>query len=387
MESNTPLKDDLLRAGLSHRNNTIKLSCIQRLNNKNKLTIDDAITIENDDSATIRKEILEIPIEHYKSLSDKEIKNILVKPKASLGLGLISNTDTEGEKYYKEYRIKTLRRLSEEKLNNLSENETAYDKLAYFVLCDKYFNKYADDLRQNIDDYFDSFFESHIKKAEELFGTSPNDLIIKMRNLEDFVRRGLTRQALDILCEKSKKEDLPRIRKCLNDDFVDSSFQEIDYLKTWGDWSDIPSIINCKKETSDPTYSLFNIDNAKKWNRAIAETIYKLGINKTEELFKLDIPGHILEHLLVITPKSKFSKLSTSTILSLLNNKSSYVRKHCSLKCISSLPKSKVKILLDNYVDKDEYRYYNVIHWLDFGVTMKKSISNQSIKLIYEQID
>ena len=58
------------------------------------------------------------------------------------------------------------------------------------------------------------------------------------------------------------------------------------------------------------------------------------------------------------------------TVLKLLNDDDERVRKTAALRCIDTFPKSRLRKLLDVYIDQDEFRYYNVIHWLDLGVTM-----------------
>ena len=59
-------------------------------------------------------------------------------------------------------------------------------------------------------------------------------------------------------------------------------------------------------------------------------------------------------------------------VLELMNDNDDQVRKVAALRCLEAFPKARLGKLLDVYVDQDEFRYYNVIHWLDLGVTMPR---------------
>ena len=45
--------------------------------------------------------------------------------------------------------------------------------------------------------------------------------------------------------------------------------------------------------------------------------------------------------------------------------------------------KTKINKLLNKYIEDKDSRYYNVIYWLDFGVSLPKKIVNSSAKLIF----
>ena len=61
--------------------------------------------------------------------------------------------------------------------------------------------------------------------------------------------------------------------------------------------------------------------------------------------------------------------------MSVFKNKNIKVRKAFLLKCIKSLPKNRIGKLLKDYFDLDGQRYYNVIYWLDLGVSLPSGVS------------
>ena len=94
------------------------------------------------------------------------------------------------------------------------------------------------------------------------------------------------------------------------------------------------------------------------------------------------MPERVFIELINICAITKFSQLSNDIIFTMLNNEKDDIRKSCSLKCIQSFKKSKLKAILNDYMSRDDCRYYNVIHWLDFGVAMPKDITKRAIELI-----
>ena len=72
-----------------------------------------------------------------------------------------------------------------------------------------------------------------------------------------------------------------------------------------------------------------------------------------------------------------FVTLSEERVLLLLNSENDDVRKITALKCLETPPKSRVTKLLQRYTEGEEYRYYNVIHWLDLGSTMPRGYARE----------
>lgn len=100
-----------------------------------------------------------------------------------------------------------------------------------------------------------------------------------------------------------------------------------------------------------------------------ARAIYALGQNRLPEIVATPAPNQFLTCLIGRTSDKAFRSLSDVSITLLLRSESDAVRKSTALKCVRYLPRKRVAKLLDHYSSGDEYRYYNVIHWLDFGIS------------------
>jgi hypothetical protein len=75
---------------------------------------------------------------------------------------------------------------------------------------------------------------------------------------------------------------------------------------------------------------------------------------------------------------SDFRTIGSQTILELLHSAIDQVRKVAALKSVKALPRKKLKEILESYLSSDRMHYYNVIHWLDFGISVQKSRASRA---------
>jgi hypothetical protein len=107
----------------------------------------------------------------------------------------------------------------------------------------------------------------------------------------------------------------------------------------------------------------------------LVSTIYYLGRFRVEELLNMSIPDKLLINLVLNFSDKEIRNIDDSIIMSVFKNKNIKVRKAFLLKCIKSLPKNRIGKLLKDYFDLDGQRYYNVIYWLDLGVSLPSGVS------------
>lgn len=84
------------------------------------------------------------------------------------------------------------------------------------------------------------------------------------------------------------------------------------------------------------------------------------------------MPARLLASLLDEASKKVFRALSDASIDALLRSDELDVRKATALKCICTLPRTRIIKILNDYISREERHYYNVIHWLDLGVSAPK---------------
>ena len=161
-----------------------------------------------------------------------------------------------------------------------------------------------------------------------------------------------------------------RVRSALKSGFVDYSAADVEYLRRFGEWEDIPLIIEAveRPEAGRNRGILWSALDDSKY-RAAARAIYALGRTRLPEVLAMPAPSQLLAHLVAESSDKAFRSLGDASIMLLLRSEAEQVRKSAALKCVRALSKGRVAKLLASYVSGNKFRYYNVVHWLDFGVS------------------
>ncbi|MBR9910592.1 MAG: DUF4062 domain-containing protein [Gammaproteobacteria bacterium] len=379
----------LLKLGLNHKNKEIRLESLQRLADSKSLMQDELERLYDDKKAQVRKKAVELAILGGEKLNKKEIKRIMVKPTgrasglASL-FGSPMQSDEEGNACYEEILRNQYLKMTEKELSQGIEEAWIYDDIPYFALCEKYFKKHANDLRKKVDDQFKQHFEAHVKHLEDI--GADKELVERTRNLEDFVTKKLTRKGLDVLCRKSQACDLERVRKNIKSGFVQSSYDEVEFLRKHGEWEDVIAMTSLEKDYTTRRSSLTILSSTEdNWSDCLGRAIYNIVKNRLDDVLGLEIPVNVLTHIIKEASPAKFLNLTRETLFKLLNCDNDKVRKYASLKIVQANNKSKLKELLHAYMEEQDYRYYNVIYWLDFGVSVPKKPVNYCANLIFSE--
>ena len=376
------LDEGTIKLGLIHRNTKVRLASVKELYEKKNISLEELQVLKSDPCAQIREVFVrnfELSNQH---LSDEEVKNILVSPKKTNGLGGLGQkqTDKEGEACYKRYLFNKYYAMPEKSLLDITKEHFVFDGTPYFALCSRYFKKHSDTLRKDVDDQFKERYANYLEHVKST--GFPDKYYKDVKDLEGFIRPQLTREGLDVLCKKGDEKDLGRIRENMRSDFVKNSESEIEYMSKHGEWEDLPYIIKAEKRNAS-SYNLLAI-NLNELESSIVKAIYSIGKNRLDELLKLDMPSGILTAVIKTCSPSKFLEISDNTLISLLTSEVDKVRKFACLKSIQSFKKSKLEAIFNNYLNDQESRYYNVVYWLDFGVAMPKSTTIEAVNSIFK---
>jgi hypothetical protein len=370
-DNGAALSAEMLLDGVGHQNANVRRIVVKLLRSRRALPNEMAEQLMTDSDAAVRYEALKSLIDAGRTFSDEEAKKVLIKQTTNRGLGLFRMSDTEGEACWKHLRQQRLHSLKDKELEEAAREDPIFDGDAQFILAERHFKRYGESLRKSVDDQYKAEFSQALHAMVEKFGEQAN-LIEKTRSLEDFICKNLTRQGLDVICRKAEPRDLGLVRKALKSDFVDYSAADVEYLRRFGEWEDIPLVIDsvARSESGRSSLILSALDDSK--YRTAARAIYALGRTRLPEVLAMQIPSRLLSHLIVATSDKAFRGLSDNSVTLLLRSENDAVRKAAALKCIRALPKDRVAKLLADYISGDQYRYYNVVHWLDFGVSIPR---------------
>ena len=379
-ENATSIDSDTLSQGLGHPSSGVRRMVVKLLRERGSLDIEKAEQLKSDSDAEIRFEALQSLRNKGKQFSDDEARKILVKPKARTHGGIFGGfavPDTEGESFWKQFLRQRMLVMTIPQLKHAAKDISVMDRTVQFILDERQFSTRGDRLRAAVDDHFKTEFNKLIKKTENLFGKE-NGNVEKIRGLEEGIVKKFTRDGLDIISRKKDLKDLNRIRNILDSEFVNFSSADIEYLRTTGEWEDIPRII-ASLERSDSSRTLLSISDKNNRNyREAVRAIYALWHQRLADLLALPFPSHLLASLIVQSTQNKFRALDDNSMIKLFCSDHDDVRKAAALKSVWALPKGRLTKLLNDYISGDWTHYYNVVHWLDFGISLPKDRSRSA---------
>lgn len=363
------ISNETLLVAVEHRNPDVRRSATRLLRERSALPASAAENLLADPDCWVRYDALRALEETGRIFSVEQAKEVVVKPVTTLGW---MRRDKNGEECWSEYEKVRLRMLSDEELVKRAETRPLFDRDAFFVLAERRFGQYAAALRAAVDDRFRSEWRKSFEALQHLVGND-SEVLEKARPLEDFSRRQFTRQALDLLCRRADPVDLPRVRSCLRDGTVDLSVEAVTYLRRFGEWDDIALVIESLRRRGDAHISLLSfVSETDTHFELAAETVYQLGRDRLADVFALELPEKLFVAILRKVPLTAFRGLSEATIDALLRSEHESIRKAAAAKCVRAFTKSKIVRLMSAYMSNDRPYYYNVVYWLDVGVSVPR---------------
>ncbi|MDX8399977.1 MAG: hypothetical protein R8K20_06985, partial [Gallionellaceae bacterium] len=179
-----------------------------------------------------------------RTFSIGEAEKILVKKTQRNGLGLLNmGLADSGDDCFSHFKLQQLRSLGDKELEAAAVNDQIFDRDPQFILADRQFKRRGEDLRRCVDDQYKDIFSHELNKQTARIGIH-SEVVEKIRGLEDFIRKDLTRKGLDIICRKAEACDLGRVRQTLKGSQLQCSIFDIDYLRKFGEWEDIPLLLD-----------------------------------------------------------------------------------------------------------------------------------------------
>jgi hypothetical protein len=375
------LDDDSLLKSVAHASSAVRKTAFALLRQRRAITTEVAEKLINDNDMEVRYGALIVLVENGRTFSKTEAKEILSKKESGAFrrpwslLGSYAY-DPEADAYLDRFEQHRLKLLKDKELQEAAAQDSMYDRFAELVLAERRFDVHGDELRRRVDDRFNKAFAESLEDLAAKLGPADAETIEKARSLESFVRKQLTRRALEIVCRKLERRDLARIRSALKSEFVESHSQaDVAYLQKYGEWEDIPLIVDVamRPEPGEGRRGLLFIRSDRPKFQAAARAIYQIGRHRLDELLKVPSVKPVLVYLIAEISDKSFRELDPASVIALLNTDNDQVRKATALKCVQSLSRKKVTNLLTTYMTQSERHYYNVIHWLDLGISAPRS--------------
>ncbi|HEY8947804.1 MAG TPA: hypothetical protein VIM56_02845 [Rhizomicrobium sp.] len=366
-EKESSLPTELLIKGAFHRSPKVRTIIARILIKRGALAPEMADTLLADISVDVRYEIMLHLGDKGRAWSDDEAKKLLVKAQNS-GLSP-GNPD---ESLFQAYKLKKFRAMPEKALEKISTDQI-FDRTVQFVIAEKNFAKHGDEIRTLIRDRFKNDFSERVAEFGKKYSTNLEDML---KGVEAHLTKKFTRGALDILARKGDANDLELYRETLGNDAVDTcSVLDVEFLKKFGGWEDIPTIIKLVERFDGGSASLLMIGLSNEKYRITAQAIYHIGRKRLADVIPLLPHNRLMSVFLSLFSAQDYKALGDNMILELLRSTNDDVRKTTAIKAVSTFSKKKMRKLLTTYINSGGFRYYNVIHWLDFGISLPRERS------------
>jgi hypothetical protein len=347
---------------LGAKSEQLRLKAVEILSERNELPLVAATSLLTDSNHEIRLLAAETLHRLGVGLSDETIRKALrIVRQPSGGLFAFIGRSDPDDTYYDRYLINRHQEMPLKELKVAASDSGMFRHHEIAALYKAYPTKMADEMRQNLDDLFKAYFDAKVARAAETEQISA-DRLYNIRAAEGSFRKKLSGLALTALCGLMKSQDIQLVREVLATEKVEASSEILEYLGRFGSWADIDTI---KSLGDDESEGILLIRTTKlAVEKALA--IFALGKDRVADMLELDLDSSIRVNLAKLLPKKIVADLLDQILLRELDRSSpDKYRAVFALKCVQSLPKTRVSQLLEKYIREGKSGYYNTVHWLD----------------------
>lgn len=369
-KNDAAITENLLVEGTSHRCALVRRMTAGILAKRDKLPTSDAERLLSDSDEHVRYIAITALFKSGRAFSEEQAKAALVRQTGGILFG-----GTVGDKQLARFKQTSLARKTDVELESLSAGASVFDRSARLTLLKRHFATRHDELVQLIENRFKDDFDKSLADMTARYGEE-NQLVKETKELEEFVRKRFTREALDIICSVGTAEHLGLVRRTIKSDFVDYSPLDVDFLKKHGEWHDVPLIIAATEKSRDGGY--FLSPDHQVGYRAAAKALCAIGKDRLAQLLEREMPKQLLAHLIVEATDRSYRRLSNQKMIKLLFDNDDAVRKACALKAARAFTKKRLTQILADYMQSADQWYYNVIHWLDLGISAPNDIARRA---------
>lgn len=362
------LAEDLHRA-LSHRNASVRAASLKILAAQDDLADDEASALLTDPDLDLRLQTMKHLTSKGTHFSAEEQQRHLVikgRPTGFFRFGASLQT-----------RVPDFERWSLENMpdDDLGKQQKPFNIDAALVLCQRRFPQQRTWLQQAVGESFQGRWAADLQAMSQTTGMS-DTLMAELRKSEPTVRRSMTRSGVDTLCRLGDGGDLALVRRLMDEATLDYSTDEVEFIRKNGEWEDVARLLAAveRPATGSSGNSLLNFSGIGVAERQYAETaraMIALGRDRVEELLALKMPEGLRRRLIRDLPENAVAGLSDSAHLTLFAIDDAGVRKSAALRAVRALSRKRIHALLTQY-QQQAYRYYNVIMWLDLGVSLPR---------------
>ncbi|MBX5195717.1 DUF4062 domain-containing protein [Rhizobium sp. NZLR10] len=358
------LRTDRLSTLTGHRSSELRAMAIKTLVARDGLAEVTASVLLDDQNPEVRFLALQTLQKKQRKFTSDEARKILVREK-NKGFGLLMGSTTEGEEFFSKFLRQSYSAFPKESLSDLVGRSEVYEYEAAYALYDKHFTEQFGEIERNLEDVFVAEFGRRLQNLTDRVGPS-KELVSQIEGLSAYLREQACKEVFEIVCRRGGTSALDLVRRVLDRDEPKFAVEAVSFLEQHGTWDDVTRIAALVERRNYARTGFFH-DASNDYNAA-ANAILRLAKSRIADLFTQSFSAALLARLIAGLTNKQFAELSDLTMLAFMAHEDDAVRKAASLKSVLSLTKTRCRRLLETYTGGDQYRYYNVIHWLDLAV-------------------
>lgn len=364
------LETETVRLCLSARADGVRRKAVQILRDRAELQLEDAKILLSDTDVEIRYYALDYLATQGLEMSDEVIRQALRVRKSNRSLFLADSVTFYDDEYYQLYRENRFNGLRYEQILNVLDSRGAPDDVPLLALIRNTKKGHLDGLRRNIDSDFSEYFEEELATIRRLESSDIDNYVSRFERIRGFRLQKIMDHALHVLCLADDRQDLERVRRVLSDSVCLGSYAVMGYLEKYGDWSDIPRLVDLKNKYDNGLFILLPEKYSADETRA--KTIAKLSKGRVIDILKYDMNPYISSLVLKYITNTEIDKIDDGDILEVFDKESRDYSENFVIRCVSVLSRKRLSGLLQRYIERDGPYYYNIVHWLDLGVSLPK---------------
>ncbi len=358
------LSSALLTPGLDHRSAAVRARTVSILAQRGELRPEIIARAADDRDGAVRAAAVKAMDISGVSISIDEARRRILKnamPAWSLLSANVSDTES-----FKQYRAERFRREPISVLELTARLEGPDREAAYLASVNRRFSKEADSFRACIDDRFKHYVQEHWPNGVPETAKGLLSLAVGRVSPDEAKSKEIMSEAVDVLADKRELQDLARIRSAIDDGSAKLSLAVIGYFAALGNSEDIRRLSKAPPVIGGTSNKRGTVRRPMAF---AARTIIKL-LGSDEKA----IPGYNFDPLLLSSiiyelAPARFATISDGDVIEMLFSPQDVVRRAAAIAAAIG-PKKRLKSLLSDYFSDARPTYYNVIHWLDMGLSL-----------------
>jgi hypothetical protein len=355
------ISTDELYISMENRNKLVRERSVELIILRDLLSSELIEAVQQDPEPNVRGLAIKALLRQGASLSEEEAKAIIMKDR--------SKSTTEEDAVWAKYQPMILSSMDIDELERKSVRNLPLIPDSYIELSRRNIEISRPELTRNLFDKYEVFYNVKMAAWAESASGDSGEFIKQFESLRSHIIGKLVRKSLTVLAERKSKKDILVVRAVLADPSLIPVLADLEYLYLFGEWQDVSLVMNLVDRfrlSEDKTF-LGGYGISREAQALAVRVVLKLGKNRLADVLNLECSMRVKRYLMSSLKDKDFVSVGDDLILAVLQDADAEVRKNCSLKCAKTYSKDRLKTLLEKY-NKEEQSFYNVIHWLDFGL-------------------